>query len=88
LDRKQPSKRPALLLGRLGVHNDFRDRNVGSALCRWTIGLGNELSKRVGSKSVVLLTVQAKVEFYKKCGFEICPKYERKQKVLMYLQLS
>lgn len=79
---------PALLLGRLGVHNDFRNRNVGSALCRWTIGLGNELSKRVGCKFVVLLTAQLKVKFYEKCGFEICPKYGKKQKVLMYFQLS
>jgi predicted N-acetyltransferase YhbS len=79
---------PALLLGRLGVHNDFRDRNVGSALCRWTIGFGKELSKRVGCKFVVLLTVQPKVRFYEKCGFEMCPKYGKKQKVLMYFQLS
>jgi predicted N-acetyltransferase YhbS len=79
---------PALLLGRLGVHNDFRDRNIGSALCRWTIGFGKELSKRVGCKFVVLLTAPSKVKFYEKCGFEMCPKYERKQKVLMYFQLS
>lgn len=78
---------PALLLGRLGVHNDYRGRNVGYAICLWTIGLAKELSKKIGCRFVVLLTEQSKIGFYKKCGFEMCPKYEKKTKVLMYIQI-
>jgi len=50
---------PALLLGRLGVHNDYRGRNVGYSICLWTIGLAKELSKKIGCRFVVLLTEQA-----------------------------
>jgi GNAT superfamily N-acetyltransferase len=79
---------PALLLGRLGVHNNYRNRGVGHSMCLWTIGYAKKLSKEVGCRFVVLLTTPSKVEFYRKCGFEVCPKYERKQKVLMYFQIS
>jgi predicted N-acetyltransferase YhbS len=47
---------PALLLGRLGVHNEYRGRNIGHSICLWTIGLAKELSKKVGCRFVVLLT--------------------------------
>jgi GNAT superfamily N-acetyltransferase len=79
---------PALLLGRLGVHNDYRDRNIGRSICTWTIGFAKDFSKKLGCRFVVLLTSQSTVGFYLKCGFEICPKYEKKQKVLMYFQIA
>jgi hypothetical protein len=79
---------PALLLGRLGVHNGYRHRHVGLSICLWTIGLAKELSRKIGCRFVVLLTSPTKVGFYQKCGFEICPKYEKKKKVLMNLRIS
>ena len=79
---------PALLLGRLGVHNDHRGRHVGLCICLWTIGLAKEMARRVGCRFVVLLTSPMKVGFYQKCGFEICPKYEKKKKVLMNFRIS
>lgn len=85
--RSREKDYPALLLGRLGVHNDYRHRNIGRSICSWTIGLANEFSKKLGCKFVVLLTAQNKVSFYTKCGFEKCPKYDNKQKVLMYFQI-
>jgi GNAT superfamily N-acetyltransferase len=78
---------PALLLGRLGVHNDHRNRNIGRSICLWTIGFAKEFSQEVGCRFVVVLTSPDKVAFYEKCGFAICPKHERKKKVLMYFQI-
>ena len=83
-----PKRRyPALLLGRLGVDNRYRNRNIGHCICLWSIGLAKELSKKVGCRFVVLMTNQSKVGFYLKSGFEICPKYEKKQKVLVYFRI-
>jgi len=79
---------PALLLGRLGVHNDYRKRNIGRSICLWTIGLATEFSKKVGCRFVIVLTSPEIISFYEKCGFVICPKYEKKKKVLMYFQIS
>lgn len=77
---------PALLLGRLGVDNKYRKRHIGHCICLWTIGLAKELSERIGCRFVILMTNQPTVKFYQKSGFDICPKYEKKEKVLMYFQ--
>ena len=78
---------PALLIGRLAVHNEFRDRNVGANICLWCLGLAKELSTKVGCRLVVVLTEGKIVDFYKKCSFKVVPKFEKKKKVLMYLQV-
>lgn len=78
---------PALLIGRLAVHNEFRDRNVGANICLWCLGFARELSKKVGCRLIVVLTEGKIVDFYKKCNFKVVPKYEKKKKVLMYLQV-
>lgn len=78
---------PALVLGRLAVENEFRDRNVGAHICLWCLGLAKELSKKVGCRLVVVLTEAEVVDFYKKCSFKVVPKFEKKKKVLMYLQV-
>lgn len=77
---------PALLLGRLGVDNSYRNRHIGMCICLWAIGLARELSKMIGCRFVVLMTDQSRIDFYQKCGFDVCPKFEKKMKVLMYFQ--
>ena len=77
---------PALLIGRLAVHNDYRKRNVGANICLWCLALARELSKEVGCKVVTVLT-EGKSDFYKKCNFKTVPKYENKRKVWLYLQV-
>jgi predicted GNAT family N-acyltransferase len=76
---------PTMLIGRLAIHNDFRDRNVGRSICLWCLELAKELSKKVGCKLVTVLTEDRPVEFYKKVGFEIFPRCEKKTKKWMYL---
>jgi predicted GNAT family N-acyltransferase len=79
---------PALLLGRVGVSNNFRKRNVGRCMCLWSIGLAKKLSTDVGCRFVVLLTQsEHRVTFYKKCGFEVCELDSKKKEKMMYFQL-
>jgi GNAT superfamily N-acetyltransferase len=79
---------PALLLGRLGVDNNYRNRHVGRCIVQWTVAHAKALAKEVGCRFVVVLTRQSKVVFYERCGFEVCPKYDNKKKVLMNFQIA
>lgn len=78
---------PALLIGRLAVDNQYRGRGIGRNICLWCLGKAKELTKEVGCRLVVVMTTQAKVGFYKNCGFLTCAKYEKKQRVFMYLPI-
>jgi predicted GNAT family N-acyltransferase len=78
---------PALEIGRLAIHNDYRGRHVGRCVCLWCLSLAKRLSKDVGCRLIVVLTEGKPVEFYKKCGFEVVPKYENKQRKWLFLQV-
>lgn len=55
---------PALLLGRLAVDKNCRDKGIGTFLCQWVIGLARELATRVGCRYVALHTLPQKISFY------------------------
>jgi len=78
---------PALKIGRLAVDNNYRDRDIGTNLCLWCLHSAKELSERIGCRFIVVLTKGRQVDFYKKCSFKIIPKYEKKKKVFLYLQM-
>jgi len=78
---------PALLIGRLATHNDYRGRNVGKNICLWCVETAKQLSKTIGCRLVIVLTGGKPVLFYKKVGFEIFPKCEKKLRKWMYLQV-
>ena len=59
--------------------NNYRGRHVGRCMVQWTVAHAQELAKGVGCRFVVVLTVPSKVGFYQKCGFEVCPRYEKKR---------
>ena len=78
---------PALLIGRLAVHNDYRDRHVGRIICLRCLEIAKKLSSELGCKLVLVFTEGKPVEFYRRCGFSIIPKYEKKEKKWMYIQV-
>jgi predicted GNAT family N-acyltransferase len=78
---------PTMLIGRLAIHNDFRDRNVGKSVCLWCLDIAKKLSQEIGCKFVIVMTEGKPVEFYRKVGFEVFPKYEKKPKKWMYLKI-
>ena len=65
---------PTLLLGRLAVDNNYRERHAGLCIVQWTVACAEELAKNIGCRFVVVLTVPSKVGFYQKCDFETCPR--------------
>jgi len=60
---------PCLLIGRLGVDNNYRHQDIGTYLTEWAIGLALELSEQIGCRYVVLEAKESKVKFYRDCGF-------------------
>jgi predicted GNAT family N-acyltransferase len=78
---------PALLIGRLAVDNNFRDRHVGRIICLRCLEIAKELSIELGCKLVLVYTEGKPVEFYRKCGFGVIPKYEKKDKKWMFIKV-
>ena len=79
---------PALLLGRLGVDNRFRHKQLGTKACSWCLGLARDLSKRIGCKYVVLHARDAVVPFYI-CNFFILSEAEKEKPTkLLYRKVA
>lgn len=60
---------PALLIGRLAVHNYFRNLDIGTYLCDWCVGYAQLLAEVIGCKFVYADTDDTVRGFYEKCGF-------------------
>lgn len=75
---------PCLLIGRLGVHKPFRDRNVGRRICDWAVTTARHYSLEIGCRYVMVRAVKESVGFYQKCHFECNPANLSKDKVWMY----
>jgi len=62
---------PALKIGRLGIENKYKGRNIGTALIKYSVGIAfrmnDELS--VGCRFLTVDSDQDAIEFYKKMGF-------------------
>lgn len=78
---------PALQIGRLAVSNDYRDRHIGRIICLRCLEIAKRFSKELGCKLVLVFTEGKPVEFYRKCGFTVISKYEKKEKKWMYIQV-
>jgi len=62
---------PALLLGRLAVDKGFWNKDVGSYVCRWCLGLARRLSQEVGCRCLALHAHHTVISFYTKNGFVV-----------------
>ncbi|HMK54921.1 MAG TPA: GNAT family N-acetyltransferase [Methanobacteriaceae archaeon] len=60
---------PAIKIGRLGVHEDYKRRNVGSILIMYTVGLAWELGEKVGVRFISVDAYRGIEKFYKKNFF-------------------
>lgn len=85
ISKKYPKKLPALLLGRLAVSLEHKNKGLGSYMMLNAMERTLEISKHTG---IFALFVDAKNEkagnFYKKFGFISFPEYKLK----MYLPVS
>jgi GNAT superfamily N-acetyltransferase len=60
---------PAIKIGRLAVHEDYKRRNVGSTLIRYTVGLALEWGEEVGVRFISVDAYRGIEKFYKKNYF-------------------
>lgn len=72
-DEKSIRWYPALLIGRLAVHNCCRGLDIGSYICEWCVGYAQTLAEDIGCKFVYADTDDTVRGFYEKCGF-VCIK--------------
>ncbi len=82
---------PALLIGRLGVSNDWRRKGVGAHICEWCIGLAIDLSDKIGCRYVILETSKGEREsFYTRCNFQKAKVLvdDKKERVWMYQRID
>ncbi len=62
---------PALKIGRLGIANNYKGRNIGTALMKYAVGVAFRMNDELGV-GCIFLTVdsdQSAVKFYEKMGF-------------------
>ncbi|MGD0160685.1 MAG: GNAT family N-acetyltransferase [Candidatus Bathyarchaeia archaeon] len=78
---------PALLVGQLATRNDYRKRKIGKTMCLWCLENAKQLSEKIGCRLVIVFTKGKLNEFYEKCGFQIIPKYQTKEKKWMFIQV-
>lgn len=76
---------PAVLLGQMCVDIKYRGRDIGKHICKFSLGLASNISKRVGCMCLVLHTNQLKAPYYQdKCGFTKAKEEPNDKMVWMY----
>jgi GNAT superfamily N-acetyltransferase len=61
---------PAVKIGRLAVHKEFRKRGIGSFLIKAAMGkISDEIIKEIGCRFVTIDAYDQAIEFYKKLSF-------------------
>jgi len=73
-------KIPALKIGRLFVHKDFRGNGYGTEMISWCISKAYKVSRIFGCRFVIVDAIKDKVNWYKKRGFEVIPEQESQTK--------
>jgi GNAT superfamily N-acetyltransferase len=82
---------PALKVGRLGIHKDFKGRDIGTALIRYSIGIAFRINSNlnVGCRFLTVDAYPASVGFYEKLGFvkSLHKKYRKHEHPSMHYDL-
>jgi len=61
---------PAIKIGRLAVHNNFRKHGIGTFLVNAAMGkISDEIIKEIGCRFVTVDAYEQAIEFYRKLGF-------------------
>ncbi len=89
-ERHLPRNLPALLLARMGVHQDYRKCGLGKAMMRKIFATAQELSKKVGFRFIFVDSKPQSAGFYRCFGFvqNNCMKYKGRDIINMTLDLK
>lgn len=82
---------PALLLARMGVHEDFRGKHIGKAMMAQVLNIADEISNKVGCRFIYVDAKLQSVGFYMSLDFEEnnCDKHRNNSKLInMVLDLK
>lgn len=82
---------PALLLARMGVHEDFRGIGIGTVMMSQVLDMADEVSKRIGCRFIYVDAKSQSIGFYKKLCFEEnnCEKHKNNDELInMILDLA
>ncbi len=79
---------PCLLIGRLAVSNDWRNKDIGGYIADWATGLALELSEQVGCRYVVLEAKESKLKFYNNIGFKKGASLEGDRLIWLYKKIA
>jgi N-acetylglutamate synthase-like GNAT family acetyltransferase len=56
-------------------------------MCLWCLENAKRFSKELGCRLVIVFTRGKLSDFYAKCGFQVIPKYEKKDKKWLFIQV-
>lgn len=81
---------PALLLARMGVHQNFRQKGIGRVILRRVFDIADKISEYVGFRFIFVDSKQQSAEFYRKFGFKenTSEKYKGRKHINMILDLK
>lgn len=88
LEKGQFKSYPAVKIGRLAVHNDYKGKGFGKQIIQFTIKYFTEKNK-TGCKFVTVDAYRQSLEFYSKMGFKYLSSADEKSDTrLMYYNLE
>ena len=79
---------PALLIGQLAVCEEFQGQDVGTFICDFCFDRALRFSKIVGCRFMFVNAIESALGFYRKYGFILLPKQERREQKVMFLDIS
>jgi GNAT superfamily N-acetyltransferase len=79
---------PALLIGQLGVTNEYQRRGIGKHVCDFCFFIAIHLSQKIGCRFLIVNALDSAVDFYIKYGFTLAPKQEKQKQKLMFLDIT
>ncbi|MBI4817883.1 MAG: GNAT family N-acetyltransferase [Deltaproteobacteria bacterium] len=87
--RNKPDPVPVVLLGQLGVANEYQGQGYGHSLLRFAINIALESSRHFGSFGVITHPIdEAARRFYERAGFQDLPFDPRRAMIVRMVDLE
>jgi GNAT superfamily N-acetyltransferase len=78
---------PAIKIARLATDKKYEKMGVGTFLLLAAIGMAADISKKVGCRFITVDSKQHSIGFYKKHGFKLIKRREKRNHPTMYLDI-
>lgn len=88
VEKATPLRYPAMLIGQLGVDKKYRGKGIGKEICKFCLGLAQDIGDRIACRYVILQTNTNKTKIYDGMKFTKSPKKPQNNKVWMYRRIG